>query len=361
MSQSIRVLIVDDSAFMRNVIRRLLSAEPDCDVVGTASNGVFAVREAERLKPDVVTLDIEMPEMDGLTALPQIKRVCGARVLMVSSLTGKGSRATLQALRLGAEDFITKEQSQVTLQLGSIESQLVTKVRQLGRAASAAAPSAPPAPCDDSGLSDLYARPLQVVAIASSTGGPPVLEQLVAGLPADFPAPVVIAQHMPALFTEAMAERFNQIGPLHVEHGRHGMRIAAGTIYIAPGGLHTRIRQGIGRAMWLDISDKPTHLLYKPSADELLRSAGEVAEARALGIVLTGMGDDGKIGARTLHERGGHLIAQDHETCVVYGMPKAVAEAGLAHASLPPQHIVRVLQRASRSQIAAPPVANAGK
>jgi len=344
-----RVLITDDSAFMRSAIRKLLQTADDIEVVASARNGVEAIDLATKHQPDIITLDIEMPEMDGLTALPHLRRVCRATVLMISSLTAEGSHATLTAMRLGAADFITKEQSQITLNTVSIESQLLVKIRQLARASrhahhdlSFTPPTKP--------TGELVPRHIQLIAIASSTGGPPVLERLVEGLPAGLPCPVVIAQHMPAIFTQAMSERLDKVGQVPVEHGRHGLRLEPGHVYVAPGAMHSRVRSGIGRGMWLEVSPEPNDLLYRPSADELLRSSAEVCGDALLGIVLTGMGEDGVIGARVLRDRGGRLIAQDHASSVVYGMPKAVVQAGLADAVLPPAGIVEVFRSPVLSQ-----------
>jgi two-component system chemotaxis response regulator CheB len=344
-----RILITDDSAFMRSAIRKLVQTADDMEVVASARNGIEAIELAKKHQPHIITLDIEMPEMDGLTALPQLRRVCKATILMISSLTQAGSHATLTAMRLGAADFITKDQSQISLDTDSIESQLLVKIRHLARAnrrsdrdAAAAPPSKP--------SGDVLPRSTRLISIASSTGGPPVLEQLVEALPAGLSCPVVIAQHMPAVFTQAMAERLDKIGSVTVEHGRHGQRLEPGHVYVAPGAMHSRVRSGVGRGMWLEVSEKPEDLLYRPSADELLRSSAEVCGDALLGIVLTGMGEDGLLGARVLRDRGGRLIAQDHASCVVYGMPKAVVQAGLVDAVLSPAGIIEVLKSPSLSQ-----------
>ena len=367
----VRVLVTDDSAFMRSAIRRILSAADDIEVVGIATNGLEAIAKARDLQPDVVTLDIEMPQMDGLTALRQIKRVCPAAVLMVSSLTREGSQATLSALRMGAADFIAKDQSQISLKLDSLQGQLVAKVRALGANAGVARdssaggvargtgvsqrPGAGAKPASGGGGVELPAARLadvQIVVIGSSTGGPPVLEQLVASVTPRTPCPIVIAQHMPPLFTEAMAERLDRITPATVVHARPGMSVDPGHIYVAPGGEHTRVFKSIG-APRLRIGPGPGELLYKPSVDELFTSAAEAFGRRTLAIVLTGMGEDGLIGARAISAAGGLILAQDHASCVVYGMPKAVTQAGLADGSCTIDQIAQVLGRLGPARQAA--------
>lgn len=346
----IRVLVVDDSAFMRRAISLMLDKHQGISVVGTACNGVKAIEEAKRLQPDVVTLDIEMPEMDGLTALRHIKRACPAAVLMVSSLTTEGSHATLTALNNGASDFLAKDLSQVSLDIVKIEDELVAKVNALGRnhherramvRFSTPAESRPPV-CRIPALSS---REFGVLMIGSSTGGPPVLEQIISNLPADFPLPVVVAQHMPVLFTRALAERLDKMSKLTVEHAEHGACLHRGHVYIAQGGQHLRVRKGGLCSHTLEVSGTPADALYKPSVNELLASGAEAYGGRVLGIILTGMGDDGLLGATKLRERGGKIIAQNHESCAVYGMPKAVTQAGLVLASLAPEQIVKALQQ----------------
>ncbi len=341
---SIGVLVVDDSAFMRRAIQTMLSRQEGLTVLGAAQDGLEAVEACQRLQPDVVTLDIEMPRMDGLTALRQIKRVCRASVLMVSSLTTAGSVATFSALRSGADDFIAKDLSQVSLDIVKIESDLVAKVRQLGivsRTRATVPKTIAVSSCDEP--PKLRASHFDVVLIGSSTGGPPVLESILTALPAEFPLPVLVAQHMPLLFTRTMAQRLDEVCAMKVEHAAGGMRAEPGCVYIAPGGNHLRLRGLLGGVKLLEVSPRPTEALYKPSVNELFASAAKACAARCLAVVLTGMGDDGLEGGRTLHAAGGTILAQEPNSCVVYGMPRAVSQAGLITASLTPTQIAETL------------------
>lgn len=341
----IRVLVTDDSAFMRSAIRRILSKTGGIEVVDTACNGVDAIAKARTLQPDLITLDIEMPEMDGLTALPQIKRVCSAPVLMVSSLTRAGSEATLTALRLGAADFVAKDQSQVSLKLDALEQQLVSKIRALAHARPPVVKSASSSGESHGRLDsrlESRLREVELVVIGSSTGGPPVLEQLIGGIGEGLRCPIVIAQHMPPIFTEGMADRLDRLCPRPVCHGRPGQSVDPGSIHVAPGGLHTRIYRS-GSLLRLRVGPTPSELLYKPSVNELFDSAAAAAGRKLLAIVLTGMGDDGLLGARKVKAAGGLLMAQEHASCVVYGMPKAVVEAGLCDATLTPAQLSATL------------------
>jgi two-component system chemotaxis response regulator CheB len=347
-AEKIRVLVVDDSAFMRTAIRKMLEKDDSIEVAGIARNGLMAIEEAKRIQPDVITLDIEMPEMDGLTALRHLKRVCEASILMISSLTSEGSQATLTALRNGASDFLAKDLSQVSLDIVKIETELLEKVHALGRpdrtaqrrqrrfAPGTDAPSAQTPPV-------LRVQDYDVLMIGSSTGGPPVLEHILGKLPADLGVPVVVAQHMPVLFTKVMSERLNNLSRLNIVHGEDRLPLLKGHVYIGQGGQHVRILRGISGRLTLEISPKPQEALYKPSVNELFASGSRACGARALAVVLTGMGEDGLIGARELHAQGGRILAQDHESCAVYGMPKAVTQAGLIMASLSPQGLTDAL------------------
>jgi len=353
----IRVLVVDDSAFMRKAISRMLEEASGIEVVATGNNGLQAVELAKKYKPDVMTLDIEMPQMDGLTALGHIKRACNTRVIMISSLTTEGSHVTLRALRRGADDFITKDCSQVSLNIVSIEKDLLSKIRALGHAARTQPAKAKVAEPVDSGPDhvNLSGRRFRLIAVGSSTGGPPALEKLLIELPADLTCPIVVAQHMPALFTKSMAERLDERCKMHVKQAEDGETANAGTIYIAEGGKHVRIRRGAIGRFALEVCAKPTDAPYHPSVDELYRSAAELLGNQVLGVMLTGMGQDGLEGGRVLHQKGGPIIAQDHASSVVYGMPKAVTEAGLVCANMPPEKIndtIRTWHTSVRGNIA---------
>ncbi|MFW6033110.1 MAG: chemotaxis-specific protein-glutamate methyltransferase CheB [Phycisphaeraceae bacterium] len=343
-----RVVVVDDSAFMRRAIRSMLESDSQIEVVAVGRNGREGLELVKKHKPDLVTLDIEMPEMDGLTALRHIMRACPTQVLMVSSLTTEGSHAALRALQLGAADVLAKDASQFSLSITNLQADLLAKAKALAGSASRRrlAQRTAAAPVVD--VPRFRPGQFDVVCIGASTGGPPVLEAVLAVLPAELSAPIVVAQHMPAIFTESMAGRLSRACRLPVHHVSASMPMPREGICIAVGGKHLHVEKS-GLAKWqLRVSDQPREALYRPSVDALFDSAGRAAGARALGIVLTGMGSDGLEGGRTLRQAGGTLLAQSEETCVVYGMPKAVTENGLVSASLPPRGIAQALRSLAR-------------
>jgi len=346
---SIRVLVVDDSAVVRKLIVRAVRTQPDMEVAGVATNGVEAVELARDLHPDVITLDVEMPEMNGLDALRKImmlKLEPRPKVLMCSSLTTEGSKVTVRALFRGADDFIAKDADQITRGARGFTEQLIDKIRALAETpepthATACQGGFSP-PCALSMVNSLCEKRFDALVIGSSTGGPSVLETLVAGLPAGCPFPVAIAQHMPATFTQSLANRLDSMSNVRVKLGEHREWFEAGMVYIGQGGKHIRLIQS-GGPVRVEIDEEPRNALYKPSVNELFRSASECFGNRVLGIMLTGMGDDGLEGARELVRRGGTLLAQSSESCVVYGMPKAVVEAGLVAGTADPHGLRRVL------------------
>ena len=338
------VLVCDDSTFMRRAITTMLGSDPAINVVDTAKNGREAVEMAIKYRPDVITLDVEMPAMDGLTALREIMGKCPTSVIMLSSLTTAGSRAAMQALRLGAADVLAKDQSQVSTKIMDLQHDLLSRVHALAERKPAR--STPVKRCIDS----LNFRPGQfdLVVIGSSTGGPPVLEQILTRVPARSKVPIVVAQHMPCVFTKSMAERLNNQCSVPVRHGDDKMPIAPGTVHIAPGGMNTHLRKA-GSRLTRHVTREPEDTVYYPSAHVLFETAREVCGRRALAIVLTGMGDDGVCGARSLVDAGGTVLAQSAETCVVYGMPKAVTQSALATESLSPVQVGAVRETVTGS------------
>ncbi len=345
----IRVLVVDDSAFMRQAISRLLSSDPGIKVVDIARDGLEGLAKAKSLQPDVVTMDIEMPNLDGLAALTRIRQEMQSppAVVMCSSLTKSGSQATLKALRLGAADFIAKEHSQCAANVDDMGDELIAKVKAVAGCASRVLASTAWKPASQSTgrLSRTHRfapGDFELVVVGSSTGGPPVLETLIEALPAGFSCPIIIAQHMPALFTKSLAERLHDMAAVRVVHGEDGAPVGPGVVYVAPGGKQTRVRRNGGR-LTLEVNDEPGGLLYKPCVNELFSSAARLTGSRTLGIICTGMGDDGLLGSRDLKGRGGTLLAQDMASCVVYGMPRAVNMAGLCDANLPPNDLADLL------------------
>lgn len=336
----INVLVCDDSTFMRRAITTMLSSDPKVNVVDTAKNGREAVELAMKHRPDVITLDVEMPEMDGLTALREIMAKCPTSVIMLSSLTTEGSRAAMQALRLGAADVLAKDQSQISTKIMSLQNDLLSRVHAL--AESKPVRSAPVK--RETGTLNFRPGQFDLVVIGSSTGGPPVLEKILTRVPAGSKVPIVVAQHMPCVFTKSMAERLNTQCGVPVRHGDDKMPIEPGAVHIAPGGMNTHLRKA-GSRLTMHVSRDPEGTVYYPSANVLFQTAAETCGKRVLAIVLTGMGDDGVRGARVLADAGGVILAQSAETCVVYGMPKAVTQSALATESLSPEQIGDVLAR----------------
>ena len=358
-----RVMVVDDSAFMRRAIGDMLASDPEIEVIHRARNGKEAVEKAIELAPDLITLDIEMPEMDGLTALRLIRvkaKDPKPAILMCSSLTTAGSHEALKALALGASDVIAKDHSTFSSNIDAMRDDLIAKVKAIGKARQRRAlrvrtPAAPGSQGAVPPISKLVApmRGASVIVVGSSTGGPPALEKLLAPLPADLPVPIVVAQHMPALFTKSLAERLDSMSNLSVIQADRTMKLSPGVVHIIVGGKHGRVIKGIGGDLQLRITDQPADARYKPSVDELLASAAETVRNRAIAVVLTGMGDDGALGAAKLKVEGSTVLAQDEASSVVYGMPRAVADAGSASGEGSPEQLGEFLARLSRGVRAA--------
>ncbi len=358
----LKVVVVDDSAFIRNLMTMLLEKDPEIKVVAVAKDGLEGIEAIRKHDPDVVTLDVEMPRMNGLEALAVIMKELPRPVLMISSLTSEGAESTLKALELGAADFIAKKpvidsdyQEDIRKRVravarGGALMRLRALSRQRGLASSrdaggAAAPAARPLTQTSSAPSAGAPRPAtlpaaqeiprltipagapkrDIVAIGVSTGGPPAVQKILAALPENFPAAILIAQHMPAAFTGPFAARLNNTCALSVKEAQNGEKIRPGTVYISPGGQHLTVKPNLD----ISISPEPAAELYKPSATLLMDSVGKTFGRKVLGVMLTGMGSDGLEGAKTLKQQGGRLIAQSEQTCVVYGMPKAVVDAGI--------------------------------
>ena len=347
-AKPIRVLVVDDSTFMRGALVRMISKNPRFTVIDTASNGKEGVEKAQALKPDVMTMDVEMPVMNGLEALAEVMKTVKTPVIMISTLTEAGAQTTIRALELGAVDFVPKAFGDKENNIFRGADELYEKLfAAAGVDGGGAAPHAPqpntpalgvpgftpvnvsPAPLP-APMPLALRVPARVVVVGSSTGGPKALQVLLDKLPVNFPVPVVIAQHMPPQFTQALATRLNELCAVNVVELKDKDILQAGTVYISPGGLHARVT-ATGAAIREDKGES----LYKPSVDVLAQSVGEVFGKNVIAVMLTGMGSDGMREFVKLKHQGAHVIAQDQQSCVVYGMPKAVVEAGAASEVLP--------------------------
>ena len=355
---AVKVLVVDDSGFFRRRVSEILSADPQIQVVGTATNGREAIDQVLALKPDVITMDYEMPLMDGITAVRTIMQRCPTPVLMFSSLTHEGARVTLDALDAGAVDYLPKNFEDISRNPDKVRQLLCEKVHTIAKSnrrfaayasystsapASATAPagstqrhsaaasssgshaSAAPAPVTSAAPKR---KPYRLVAIGTSTGGPVALQRVLTQLPANFPAPLVLIQHMPAAFTKAFAERLDKLCKITVKEAEDGDLLRPGVALLAPGGKQMMVdARGAVRILPGD-----ERLNYKPCVDVTFGSASKAYGDKVLAVVLTGMGADGREGARMLKQGGSQVWAQDEASCVIYGMPMAIAKAGLADA-----------------------------
>ena len=358
----VKVLVVDDSGFFRRRVSEILSADPTIQVIGTATNGKEAIDQALALRPDVITMDYEMPMMDGITAVRHIMQRCPTPVLMFSSLTHEGARVTLDALDAGAVDFLPKNFEDISRNPEKVKQLLCEKILSISRsnrrvsAYSAPAPVAAPAPTPAPSSIGSYgssapARPApapmparssaaspsspapkrkayKLVAIGTSTGGPVALQRVLTQLPANFPAPIVLIQHMPAAFTKAFAERLDKLCRISVKEAEDGDILRPGLALLAPGGKQMMI-DGRGAVKILPGDER---LNYKPCVDITFGSAAKTYGDKVLAVVLTGMGADGREGARLLKQGGSSIWAQDEASCVIYGMPMAIVKAELADA-----------------------------
>jgi len=327
--KKIRVLVVDDSAFVRRAIIRMLEGNGNIQVIDVASDGEMALALIKKLHPDVVTLDVKMPVMDGLKALERIMKECPTPVVMLSSLTEKGGENTLKALELGAVDFIDKTSSGGPMDIAAIAEELTSKIQiaaQVDIEKLQSRSGMREYPASSTPKTPLNSFKTDVVLIGTSTGGPPALQTILSKIPEDFPCPILIVQHMPVGFTASLAERLNRISPISVKEATDGELITPGQAYIAPAGKHMKIkRSGEELHILLDLS--PKEALHRPSVDALFESAADVCEDKCLAVVLTGMGRDGSIGAQALKKAGARVVAESEETSTVFGMPKAVIES----------------------------------
>ncbi len=359
---AIKVLVVDDSSFFRRRVSEIINSESRLEVIDVAVNGREAVEKAKTLKPDVITMDIEMPVMDGITAVREIMAASPTPILMFSSLTHDGAKATLDALDAGALDFLPKKFEDIARNRDEAVSLLQQRViqiaskrafmrRPIARPAAAATSSTarPLASRTATPTASAPSRPMaakfrasgkkyQLTAIGTSTGGPVALQKILTRLPVNYPHPIVLIQHMPATFTAAFASRLNTLCKIQVKEAQDGDVLQSGVAYLAPGGKQMMVdgRAGAARLRIIDGGDR---MNYKPCVDVTFGSAAKVYGDKVLSMVLTGMGADGREGARMLKSAGSTIWAQDEESCVVYGMPQAVAKAGISTEDLPLERI----------------------
>ncbi|MFZ6017546.1 MAG: protein-glutamate methylesterase/protein-glutamine glutaminase [Nitrospirota bacterium] len=346
----IKVLVVDDSAYSRQTIRKMLETEPNIRVIGAASNGIDAMFKTLKLKPDLITLDIEMPEMDGFTFLRWLMKERPTAVIIVSSYSD--NRTVFKALELGAVDFIAKPAKKATIELHSIKKDLLSKVKgikslRMDRLSKNLELLRKEERLKASSITQ-EGHNIEVIAVGASTGGPAAIQIILTRLPSDFSAGIVISQHMPRGFTASFAERLDKISGVQVKEAEEGDEVKKGNVLICPGGSHMSFRRR-GQKIFTTIKESTQMDKYIPSVDTMMSSVSEHFGSQAMGVILTGMGSDGKVGMLEIKNRGGYTIAESEETAVVFGMPSEVINAGAADRILPiseiPAEIVRMTRR----------------
>ena len=344
MKDRVRVLVVDDSALMRKLIPLILERDPEIEVVGTAMDGAFALRKIAELHPDVVTLDLEMPRMDGLETLRSIMRTAPLPVIVFSTHSKEGAYSTFKALAHGAIDFVAKPKNAAAGNLDPIATQLAEKIKVAKRAGGPKTiPNfVPDVPAAQKNRSRSTLPPNRVIAIGISTGGPNALQYLLSQIPGDFPATFVIVQHMPEGFTEMFARRLDECCALEVQEAKSGDLLLAGRALICPGNRHMMVRR-MPRGEMVVLSDGPTINGHRPSVDVLFHSVAQEFALTAVGLLMTGMGDDGAEGLGAIKGAGGIALAQSEETCVVSGMPRAAILKGYVNKILPLEGIAAYL------------------
>jgi len=349
MSQ-IKVLVVDDSALMRRIISDIFKSDPEIIVVGTAKNGQEAIELIPKLNPDVLTLDIEMPVLNGLEALPMIWRKFKLPTIMLSSLTQDGAEATIKALELGAFDFVGKPSGSISLDLAKVGQELINKVKAAAKK-------------DQVVQSTKYFKPMprlnppqpkpmrtgkrveEIIAIGTSTGGPRALQVVLSHLPAELPAAVVIVQHMPPGFTKSLAQRLDQLCRVRVHEAQDGQVLEEGHVYIAPGDYHMRVAEQSFGSFAIKLSQEPAHGGHRPAVDIMFDSVADLRGVRIRAAILTGMGGDGATAMVKIKARGGRTIAEAKESCVVFGMPRTAIDKGCVDVVVPLDRIAEELLR----------------
>ncbi|RPI07146.1 MAG: chemotaxis response regulator protein-glutamate methylesterase [Ignavibacteriae bacterium] len=359
----IKVIIIDDSAFMRKSLTLMLESDKDIRVIATARDGNEGIEKITKLKPDIVTLDIEMPGMDGLTALKIIMEQMPVPVLMVSSLTTESAYSTMQAFELGAVDFISKDLASISTNIKFIKNELIDKIKQIAQSRliqtrfrmrrlvqSSQGRKSPNKPESRPVSFESVVSDLQAVVVGISTGGPEVLHKLIPKIPEQFPIGIAVVQHMPPHFTKSLAERLDTLSKVYVKEAEQGEIIEAGKVLIAPGGKQMTFYSD-GPYVRAEISDEPSNELYRPSADIMMKSAAAVFRGPLLGVIMTGMGKDGVEGLKCVKSKGGYVVAQDEESCIVYGMPQAAMEEGVVDSVASPEKISYLFDRLTKIRV----------
>ena len=341
MTDIVRVLIVDDSAYVRKVVAQMLGRSPFVEVVGTARDGREALELTAELNPDVITCDLNMPVMDGITFVRTQMAERPTPIVIISIAAGAGEQV-LAALDAGAVDFVQKPTALATERLMDMADELVEKVKAAARAPRRFPGSTKVEVFEPPVFARQASGPFDIVVLGISTGGPQALKQIIPQIPADFPVPVAIVMHMPVGYTEMYAQKLDESSLVHVVEASEGQVVRPGMVFIAPGGRHlSLVRDGDKVVTHLDL--RPLDMPHRPAADVLFQSAAEVYGERVLGVVMTGMGSDGRDGAAWIKARGGSILTEAEETCVVYGMPRSVVEAGLSDAVVPLDRMPRAI------------------
>jgi two-component system, chemotaxis family, protein-glutamate methylesterase/glutaminase len=349
----IKVLIADDSAFIRTTLTRMIESDTGLCVVGTAENGMEALEKISDLDPDVVTLDVEMPGLNGLETLQHIVRDLPRPVIMVSSLTQEGAEVTFEALAMGAFDYLPKPHALNSTDIPKLRGDLIAKIKAAAENRFNHSSVREKKPSSSSPAPLLAFSSVGLIALATSTGGPKALQEILPTLPRDLPVGILIVQHMPPGFTAPFARRLDKLCELEVCEAEHNGTIEPGVVYIAPAGRHMTVqRKSFSRAVTC-LSDSPGQSLHIPSADVMMASVANTFKSSSMGIIMTGMGSDGAVGMAAIHQAGGFTIGQDKASCAVYGMPRCCAEAGALDLVVPlaeiPGQILQVIQYKKRA------------
>jgi two-component system, chemotaxis family, protein-glutamate methylesterase/glutaminase len=344
----VRILVVDDSAFMRTALSRMIASDPSLEVVGTACSGSEALSRIPSLDPDVITLDVEMPGLDGLETLRRIMNQFPRPVIMVSSVTEKDAEMTFNALGAGAFDYVPKQLSSNSLDILHIREDLIAKIHAAAlsrRPQTSGIPSRKPPQSSSTTHGEALSHAPAIVAVGVSTGGPKALQEILPLLPRDLPVPILLVQHMPPGFTAPFAQRLNSLCSVAVREAADHEPINPGVVYIAPAGMHMTVERPSDAQSFIHLDTQPDNCLHIPSADILMKSVAEGYRSLAMGVIMTGMGSDGAEGMKAIRQRGGFTIGQDEASCAVYGMPRACAELGILNRVVPLSQIpAQILQ-----------------